>query len=84
MGNSGGKGPNSKKSYDNFFKTLKHIKSEGLLPCVVFFFNRAAVSQLAIEADGKMSFATDAERVEIKKFIKKALQRLCEEDRELP
>lgn len=31
-----------------------------------------------------MSFATDAERVEIKKFIKKALQRLCEQDRDLP
>lgn len=63
---------------------MKHIKSEGLLPCVVFFFNRSAVSQLAVEADGRMSFATDAERVEIKKFIKKALQRLSEEDRDLP
>ena len=75
MGGGPGGGPNSKSNqkYDSFFKTLKHIKKEGLLPSVIFFFNRAAVSQLAIESDDKMSFATDAERVEIKKFKKNAL-----------
>ena len=31
-----------------------------------------------------MNFATDSERVKIKEFNKKALQRLCEEDRKLP
>lgn len=75
MTGGAGQGPNSnkRKKYDNFFKTLKHIKSQGLLPCVVFFFNRAAVENLSKEIDDKMVFITDEERVEIKKFKKKAL-----------
>jgi superfamily II RNA helicase len=49
MGDGGGNGPNSKKAkkFDNFFKNLRHIKKEGLLPCVVFFFSRAQVEVLA-------------------------------------
>lgn len=75
MGQGGGDGPNSKKSrkFDNFFKNLKHIKSEGLLPCVVFFFSRAQVEALAQEVEDKMTFITDFERVKIKEFKKKAL-----------
>jgi len=39
----------------------------------VFFFSRAKVEELAKEVDDKMTFITDADRVEIKKFNKKAL-----------
>lgn len=39
---------------------------------------------LAKEVDNTMTFITDFERVRIKEFKKKALQRLSEDDRELP
>jgi superfamily II RNA helicase len=55
-----------------------------LLPCVVFFFNRAQVEALANECDDKMNFIGDAERVRIKDFKKNALNRLAEVDRNLP
>jgi superfamily II RNA helicase len=51
MGGGAGGGPNSQKAgnkkFDAFFKNLKYIKSQGLLPCVVFFFSRAQVENLA-------------------------------------
>lgn len=86
MGQGSGGGPNSKqaKKFDNFFKSLKFIKKEGLLPCIVFFFSRAQVEALAQEVDDKMTFITDFERVKIKEFIKKSLENLHEGDRELP
>ena len=45
MGQGGRQGPNSKQNrkFDEFFKNLRYIKKEHLLPCVVFFFSRAQV-----------------------------------------
>ena len=63
---------------------MKYIKSQGLLPCVVFFFSRAQVESLAQEVDDKINFIVDTERRAIKEFKKKALQRLEDGDRELP
>ena len=87
-GTSSGGGPNNQKGgqkkFEAFFKNLKAIKSEGLLPCVVFFFSRAQVESLANEVDGNMNFIGDVERKAIKDFKKKALQRLEENDRDLP
>ena len=88
MGGGSGGGPNSQKSgqkkFDAFFKNLKFIKAQGLLPCVVFFFSRAQVESLAQEVDDKINFIVDSERKAIKEFKKKALQRLEDGDRELP
>jgi superfamily II RNA helicase len=87
-GTSTGGGPNNQKGgqkkFEAFFKNLKAIKSEGLLPCVVFFFSRAQVESLANEVDGNINFIGDVERKAIKDFKKKALQRLEENDRDLP
>jgi superfamily II RNA helicase len=81
--NPKGGGPNSfgSNKFDDFFKHLRYIKNQNLLPCVVFFFSRAKVEQLANEVDDKMTFIGDAERREIKEFKKKALLRLDELDR---
>jgi len=88
MGGGSGGGPNSKNSglnkFDAFFKSLKEVKDLELLPCVVFFFSKAQVENLAREAQDRLNFIGDAERKCIKDFKKKALQRLEEGDRELP
>ena len=55
-----------------------------MLPCVVFFFSRKQVEDLANEVDDKLMFIGDSERKRIKEFKKKALQRLEEDDRQLP
>lgn len=55
MGGGAGQGPNSQKNvsskFDNFFKNIKKIKAMNLLPCIVFFFSRAQVEELAQESD---------------------------------
>mmetsp|Transcript_13364 Transcript_13364/g.22730 ORF Transcript_13364/g.22730 Transcript_13364/m.22730 type:complete len:1110 (+) Transcript_13364:480-3809(+) len=88
MGKEGGQGPNSQRKgaskYEHFFKNMKKVKAMNLLPCIVFFFSRAAVEELAFEADVEMDFIGDRERKEIKQFKKKALGRLEGTDRELP
>ncbi len=61
-----------------------YIKQQNLLPCIVFFFSKAQVENLAREVNDVISLADNYEKSKIMTFVKKALQRLDEEDRELP
>lgn len=63
---------------------MNMIKKKNLLPCIVFFFSKAQVETLAREVDQVMNLASDSEKARILTFVKKALQRLEEGDRELP
>jgi superfamily II RNA helicase len=72
-----GQGPNSQKQtsslFEGFFKNLRKVKMMNLLPCIVFFFSRAKVEDLAEEIDAQMNFIEDSERKRIKEFKKRAL-----------
>ena len=48
----------------------------------MFFFSKAQVESLAKEVNDLISLADNYERSKISSFVKKALQRLDEEDRE--
>lgn len=81
----GGKGPNSKKTMESTFqKTIESLTKLKMLPVIVFAFSRSGVVQLAEGLHDGIEFTDGYTKGLIKKFIKQKLQRLDEEDRDLP
>jgi superfamily II RNA helicase len=46
------------------------LKTDGLLPCVVFVFSRANTQLMATALDAKVDLTTGEEKGIIKKFLK--------------